>query len=103
MCTSNPIIHKPKKPFNLKHELFLFFGEKKAKQILLRIEQRYMKHYPLQAISIAFSGNGRFNDKGDIITSFNHKEDLYNYLITFRKKVIDEGIEVEETFYFTFN
>lgn len=92
-----------KQSFCLEEEMFAYFGEERAKSILAQIQRKFKNLFPLQATSIAFSGNGRFTDRGSFVTTFNHKEELYSYLITFRRRIIKGSVEVEETFYYAFN
>lgn len=89
--------------FNLEVEMISFFGEEKTKKVLSEIKEYYKTLLPLEPESISFSGNGRYNQKGDFLTEFEHKNDLFNYLITFRRRTYYKGVEVDETVFYAFN
>lgn len=103
MCTINFPIHERKQPFDLEKELTNTIGKKRANEVVLLIKNKFENVFPIQAESLAFSGNARFNKEGKLITDFNHNEELYNYLVTFRKTTLKKTIKVDETFFYVFN
>ena len=92
-----------KQHFDLEIEMNNYFGEEKTKKILSDIAEYYKSLLPLQPESIAFAGMNKFNSKGDLITNFELNECLFNYLITFRKRTNNKGVEIDETFFYAFN
>ena len=92
-----------KKHFDLEIEMINYFGEEKTKKVLSDIAEYYKTLLPLQPESIAFAGMNKFNRKGDLITDFNINDVLFNYLITFRKRTNNKGVEVDQTFFYAFN
>ena len=89
--------------FDLEIEMIKYFGEEKTKKIIADIAEYYKTLLPLQPESISYAGINKFNKNGDLVTDFELDECLFNYLITFRKRTNNKGVEVDETFFYAFN
>ena len=103
MCNINLPNPERKEPIVLEKELTNLIGEKRANEVILLIKTKFKKALPIQTESLVFSENACFNKDGKFFTELKNNEELYNYLITFRKKTIKKGIEIDESFYYAFN
>lgn len=73
----------PNVRFNLIDELTHLIGEERMRRVISSIDSNFHKYEFLKPISLAFSGDARFNANGILISDFNHKEEYFNYRIEF--------------------
>jgi hypothetical protein len=67
------------------------------------LKEKFKNVLPILAESFSFSGSGRFDEKGNFVTEFNHQEKLFDYKITFKKISCKKDVVIEERFFYVFN